>query len=197
MMWTRSCASIPLAIAILILPGLGLAGQREPQPKELPSVGQKAPDFALQDFKGKRFTLSKCKDREGVLLWFTNLCEGCRSKFKRVEELRKEYGGKDVEVIALSQLGKDRKTVEDAIETNHLTVPFLYDPDGVVTTLYSGAYVPGTCPLTNLFLINKQGTIIYATHYPGAPESEISRQLASLIKPAAHAHQPVTPGTRG
>jgi peroxiredoxin len=97
-----------------------------------------------------------------------------------VEKFKKDFDGKGVEIIALSQLGKDRKTVEEAIRANHLTARFLYDPKGEVTTRYSGRYVPSTCPLTNLYLIDKNGTIVYATHYPGVPEEEIAGQLAML-----------------
>ncbi len=57
----------------------------------LPSVGEKAPDFSLQDFKGKEFTLSKLEGKKAVLLWFTNLCGGCQSKFGEMENRRKEW----------------------------------------------------------------------------------------------------------
>ena len=58
------------------------------------TVGETAPDFTVKDFGGKRFTLSEWNGRESVLLWFTNLCDGCRSKFAEVEKFKKEYDGK-------------------------------------------------------------------------------------------------------
>jgi peroxiredoxin len=185
MTWVRSLSSIMLVGAVFAFPLPSHAEQAGARTKKTPSVNDKAPDFTLKDFRGKRFTLSDLKGREGALLWFTNLCEGCQSKFGGMEKIKSEYSGKGIEVVALSQLEKDRKTVEDAVRANHLTLRFLYDPEGEVTTRYSGRYVPGSCPLTNLYIINKDGVIVYATHYPGAPEDEITGVLAKLRSPTA------------
>jgi peroxiredoxin len=176
----RSFSSLLLVGAVLGFPLLSHAGQGEAMTKKTPSVGDQAPDFTLKDFQGKRFTLSELKGHEGALLWFTNLCEGCQSKFGEMEKFKREYSGKGIEVIALSQLGKDRKTVEKAVRANHLTLRFLYDPKGEVTTRYSGRYVPGTCPLTNLYVIDQNGLVVSATHYPGVPEAEIAGELAKM-----------------
>jgi peroxiredoxin len=129
----RSLCSILLVGAVLGFPILSQAGQGGAPAKKPPSVGDKAPDISLKDFHGKRFTLSDLKGHEGALLWFTNLCEGCQSKFGEMEKFKREYSGKGVEVIALSQLGKDRKTVEEAVRARHLTLRFLYDPSGEVS----------------------------------------------------------------
>jgi len=180
-----SLVCILLMIVPLVFPRAGRAQQGEPPSAKVLSAGDKAPDFTLADWQGKPFTLSTLKGHEGALLWFTNLCAGCQSKFGEMEKLKREYAGKGVEVIALSQLGKDRKSVDEAVQVNHLTLRFLYDPDGEVTTLYGGRYVPETCPLTNLYIINKDGMIVAATHYPGVPEAEIASELAKLRPGAA------------
>ena len=148
----------------------------------LPKVGDKAPDFSLQYFNGKPFTLSKIAKNKAVLLWFTNLCSGCQSKLPFIEELNKKFKNKEMEVLAVSQLGNDRKTVEDVIRTNNLSVRFLYDPSGEATTLYTGGYNPGTCPLTNIFLISKARKITFVTHYPGTSEKELTKQINKLLK---------------
>jgi peroxiredoxin len=148
----------------------------------IPKVGDRAPDFSLQYFNGKTFTLSKIGKDKPVLLWFTNLCSGCQSKLPYIEELNKKYHNKEMEVFAVSQLGNDRKTVEDVILKNNLTVRFLYDPTGEATTSYAGRYTPGTCPLTNIYLINKAGKISFATHFPGVSEEELTKQINNLMK---------------
>ena len=84
--------------------------------------------------------------------------------------------------MAVSQLGDDRKTVEDVIRKNKLSVRFLYDPSGEATTLYTGGYNPGACPLTNIYLINKNGKISFTTHYPGVSEKELTGQITKLVK---------------
>ena len=88
---------------------------------------------------------------------------------------------KGIEIAAVSQLGMDRETVENVIRKNKLTLKFLYDPKGKATELFSGKYFPGACPLQNIYIIQKDGKIAYASHYPGVEESEIKAQLIETI----------------
>ncbi len=144
-------------------------------------VGDTAPDFTLEDFKGETFVLSEeLKNEKGVILWFTNLCAGCKAKFPKMEELKNYYQGKGIEIIAISQLGEDKKTVEDSIRKNKLTLRFLYDSIGKVTELFSGKYVPGVCPIQNIYIIQKDAKIAYTNRYPGVEESAIIEQLDKI-----------------
>lgn len=52
----------------------------------------------------------------------------------------------------------------------------------IETILYTGGYNPGTCPLTDIYLINKAGEIFYATQYPGVSEKELTSQISKLMK---------------
>lgn len=144
---------------------------------QLPKIGQKAPNFTLEDLAGKRFSISDFKDKKIVLLWFTNLCSGCQTKFPEMERIKNQYSEKETEVIAVSVLGDDRETVETTIAEKKTTFRFLIDPRGVATKLYSGAYHPGSCPLQNIFITDKNGIITYVSHYPGMEEDEIIKEL--------------------
>ena len=150
----------------------------------VPKMGDQAPDFTLQDFNGKKFTLSELMKKKGVLLWLTNLCGGCQPEIPKLHRLRSQYETKDIEIAAVSVLGEDREAVEAVIRKNKVTFPFLYDPKGAVAELYSGKYVPATCPMTNIYLVRKGGTIVFASHLPGADEKELSNQLDKLTKEA-------------
>ncbi|HEY4716604.1 MAG TPA: peroxiredoxin family protein [bacterium] len=147
----------------------------------IPEVGEHAPVFSLNDFSGEKFSLSReLKNNKAVLLWFTNLCKGCQRKIPEMEKIKNIYEKKGIEVVAISVLGEDRNTVENAIQQNKITLRFLYDPKGRVTELFSGKYYPGTCPLKNIFIIGKEGKILYANHYPGTEESEIMNTLEMI-----------------
>jgi len=148
----------------------------------VPKVGDIAPDFSLQDLKGNKFMLSKLTKTKGVFLWFTNLCEGCQSKIPDVQKLGSVYKEKGIDIVAVSVLGEDRKTVDDVMRKNNVTFQFLYDPKGEATELYSGKYVEGTCPLKNIFIIERGGRINYASHLPGIDEKELSSQLEKVTK---------------
>ena len=96
------------------------------------------------------------KDK-AVVLWFTNLCEGCQSSIPDVEQLKSKYEKQGVEFVAVSVLGKDRKTVESVMKDYKVSFRFLYDPDGKATTSYAGRFVEATCPLKNIYVIGKFG----------------------------------------
>ncbi len=146
-------------------------------------VGDSAPEFSSTDFKGKKFTFKKGKDNKVRLFWFTNLCSGCQSVILDMEKIKNMYEKKGVEIVLVSQLGTDKATVEKILKEKKLSLRFLYDPKGEVTSKYSGMYTPGTCPMKSLYLIDKHGTIRLATHFPGVPahdlQNAIERTLAS------------------
>lgn len=145
-------------------------------------VGDAAPDITLVDFKGKPFQLSLHSQKKGVVLWFTNLCGGCQSKLSVVEKMKKRYAKKGIEIVAISQLGEDRETVEKTIREKKLTIRFLYDPKGEATMQFCGKYIPGTCPLKNMYFIKADRTISYMNHYPGLDEEELTQLLNELLK---------------
>lgn len=150
--------------------------------KVVPKVGDPAPDFSLQDFKENNFTLSELTKTKGVLLWFTNLCEGCQAKIPDVLKLKSLNDKKGIDVVAVSVLGRDRETVEDVIRKYNITFRFLYDPNGEATERYSGRYVEDTCPLKNIFIIKKGGEIMYASHFPGVSLIELNTQLEQIAE---------------
>ena len=143
-------------------------------------VGDRAPDFSLKDFGGATFKLSDLKGKKDLVLWFTNLCEGCQSEIPTVLQLAARYKQRGVEIVAVSLLGKDRKTVEAVMKQNNVSFRFLYDPDGSATRLYSGKYVEGTCPLKNIYIVGKDGKIALASHLPGIRMDDLTVQLNTL-----------------
>lgn len=171
-----------ILISVLSFTFFQISVAQEHDKTVIPNVGDKAPDFSGHYFDGKPFTLSKIAKNKPVLLWFTNLCSGCQSKLPFIEELNKKYQKKEMEILAVSQLGNDRETIEDVIRKNNLKIGFLYDPSGEATTLYTGGYNPGICPVKNIYLIDKTGTISFATHYPGVSDKELTKQINKLVK---------------
>ena len=148
----------------------------------IPKVGDTAPNFSLQDFEENEFELSKATQKHTVLMWFTNLCEGCQSKISDVEKLKSLYENREVSIVAISVLGEDRETVETIIKKNNITFQFLYDPHGKAMEIYSGKYIPGTCPMKNIFIISREGKIAFASHLPGIETNKIIEQLNIVMK---------------
>jgi peroxiredoxin len=177
----RISAAFLILFAVIFL-AAGPAAAQSPAAPPIPKVGGQAPDFTLKDFSGKEFTLSPLMKKKGVVLWFTNLCAGCQSQIPTVEKLKAAYEKKGIGFVAVSVLGKDRQHVEDVMARNKVSFPFLYDPAGDATKLYSGQYVEGTCPLKNIFVIEKGGKILFSRHLPGTSEQELITQLDKAVK---------------
>ncbi|MBI2252812.1 MAG: redoxin domain-containing protein [Armatimonadetes bacterium] len=148
-------------------------------------VGDKAPDFIIENFNGKKFSSSALKSKKVLLLWFSNLCKGCQAYFPKMENIKKLYEKKGVEFLVISVLLNDRKTAEKIIQDTKTTLNFYYDPKGEITKLfcknYNFNYVKA-CPLTNIFIIGKEGKILYIEHYPSDLEDEIIEYLNKAIK---------------
>ena len=142
-------------------------------------IGEKVPDFSLQDVSGRKFSINDYFQSKAVILWFSNLCGGCQANIPVLEEVYMKHK-KSAELLAVSQLGRDTKTVKKVIGKLKISFPFLIDPEGVVCRLYSGGYIPDTCPLNNIYFIDKNGILKAVTHYPGLSKEELEKNIKML-----------------
>lgn len=136
-------------------------------------LGERFPDFSLNDLQGKSHHLSAPSEAEHTVLWLTNLCEDCRSKAPLLEELRSVAGGR-VRIMAISLLGND-PTLPRVASAN-CGFPFLLDPDDIVAHKFGLTHPPQTCPLHNLFILDKDGRIVFR-HHLSALKPETFRSL--------------------
>jgi|CXWL01.1.fsa_nt_gi peroxiredoxin len=131
--------------------------------------GSYFPDFTLNDECGREYALSDNPDGRLTVLWLTNLCEDCRSKVPLLEELRREAGER-FRILAVSLLGDDATLPRQV--SAQCGFPILMDPDDIVAHKLGLPHPTGTCPLHNLFILDKHRRVIY-------------RQHLSALKPAA------------
>jgi peroxiredoxin len=136
-----------------------------------------AAPFELKDLDGKAHLLSDYLKSGPVFLWFTNFCGGCQSA---MPQLKAAFVDKNTPLLIVSLLGDDHKTAAQIAKKQELTHPILLDPDGMVTKLYSGTYIPGTCPMENFYAVGKNGNIVYSGHYPGLDKEELDGLIAKL-----------------
>jgi peroxiredoxin len=174
---------VRIALLTLVVAGALIAQSNTTQAPPPPlKVGDKARDFIVHDLSGKGFKLSALLKNKAAVLWFSNLCEGCQSQIPLFEKLSKEYAKKNIRFVAVSVLGKDRKTVEDAAARYKVSYSYMLDPDGAATRQFSGNYVEGSCPLKSLYVVKKGGEIIFARHLPGTSEKELVAQIETALK---------------
>ena len=172
-----------VALGAVILPFVSLSAL-ESKPKQvvdsLHLEERLAPDFELKDIDGKEYKLDRFADSLPVLIWFTNLCEGCRSNIPALDSVYLREIRPKAELLAISLLGDDFQTVEMTSNELNYSFPMLIDPDGASCKDYIGTYVRASCPISNLFVIDRHGMIRYESHFPGLSLKEVIELLKEL-----------------
>ena len=141
-----------------------------------------APAFELSGLDGKIYRLSDYRGSKPLVVWFTNLCGGCQANIPHLDSVYRAEIKPQAELLAVSLLGEDKKTVAKISKKLKFQFPILLDPQGKTCEDYIGEYVEGTCPLANLFVIDRQGIIKYETHYPGYSERETIAAIKTSIE---------------
>ncbi len=118
-------------------------------------VGQRAPDFTLNDLNGKIFTLSDVRDKKPVLLMFwATWCPACLQTMPYFSSLHAQYASQGLEIISINIASNDPlPRVRSFQEINKLPYRILYDEKTDVSRLYAVFGIP-----TNL-LIDREGII--------------------------------------
>jgi len=121
-------------------------------------IGKPAPDFALKDCFGKKFTLAEFKGKTVVLEWINQQCpisKGAHDK-QQMQKTYKKYADKGVIWLAVDSshfAEPEKNRIYTAMQG--LAYPVLHDPDGKV----GKAYIAKTTP--HMFVIDKTGTLVY------------------------------------
>lgn len=135
-------------------------------------------DFTLTDQYGNTHTLSDYKGKVVFLNFWATWCPPCRGEMPDIEELYKDYGKNENDVIILGVANPvseeypnnsdvTKKEVIKFLEDNDYTFPVVFDETGDVMSDYYISAFPTT------FLIDKEGNIFgYA---PGALSKEMMK----------------------
>ncbi|MGL5330479.1 MAG: cytochrome c biogenesis protein CcdA [Peptostreptococcaceae bacterium] len=135
----------------------------------------KSIDFELVDQYGKKHKLSEYKGKTVFLNFWATWCPPCRSEMPHIEDIYKEYGKNNDDVIILGMaapnLGKEgsKEHIIDFLEENDYTFPVLFDETSEIFYQYGINSFPST------FIINEEG---YVTQYvPGALDKDTMKYL--------------------
>ena len=146
------------------------------------STVSKAPAFELRGLDGKIYRLTDYRDSKPLIVWFTNLCGGCQANIPHLDSVYRADIRPQAELLAVSLLGNDKEIASKISQRLKFDFPILLDPKGKTCEDYVGQYVKASCPLTNLFVIDRQGVIKYETHYPGYEEAEALSAIRTAIE---------------
>ncbi len=104
--------------------------------------GEKAPDFTITTFEGKKMTLSKLKDKPVVINIWASWCGPCQDEAPELQAFWKSYKDK-VYMIGVNY--KDsKKDAKSFIKKFKITYPNGTDVDGRIYKKYRATGVPET-----------------------------------------------------
>lgn len=117
-------------------------------------VGTKAPNFRLEDLRGKKSELTHYRGKVVFLNFWATLCAPCKEEMPSIEELYKKFKDKDFVFLTIAVDYAGIKPVRDFIEKHRYTFPVLIDPEFETLDLFKIRGIPTT------LLIDKKGFII-------------------------------------
>ncbi|MDP3730157.1 MAG: TlpA disulfide reductase family protein [Candidatus Omnitrophota bacterium] len=154
-----------LVLGIFLVTGCGKSGAVE--------IGDKAPDFTLQNMDGKPTNFSEFKGKVVILDFFASWCPPCRQEIPDFIELQKTYGNEGFTMVGVS-LVSGQESKDFAAQTG-INYPVLVD-DGNASGLYGPIRsIPPT------FVITKDSKI--AKIYIGyRPKAVFENDIKELLK---------------
>lgn len=146
----------------------------------LPVCGDAAP-AGLKDVAGRTVEVKSLHRKGPAILWFTNLCANCQGGFSGMDSVVKAASGTPATITAVSFIKNDRDRVAAILKDRAPAFPILLDPSGAATQQYTGAKPANACPLVNLVILDRKGTVIFRGHYPGVTPGELVRRLREAV----------------
>jgi peroxiredoxin len=117
-------------------------------------VGNRAPDFTLQNLDGQNVTLSSFRGKIVMINFWATWCGPCKDELPYIQAVSTEWSSKGVVVLAVAvKTNEQFDTVQQFISQNSYTFPVLFDSQGVADNLYGASTLPTT------FFIDAEGII--------------------------------------
>lgn len=138
------------------------------------AVGQKAPNFILNDLQGNKHMLSDYKGQGVLVNFWGSWCMPCAAEMPYINKQYLQFKDKGVQVLAVN-VGESHIAVSKFAESHNLDFPIVIDKDGQVQAAY------GIDPLPATFLIDKNGKVV--NYYTGQLSENTVRDLMNQIKP--------------
>ena len=145
------------------------------------TIGDRAPDFSLQDINGQVHRLADYKDKIIVLEWVNPECPfvGKHYRSGNIPKLQRDATASGVVWLSINTGERGAQGVYDASghnkwakSVNAAPSAYLRDPDGKVGRLYGAKTTP------HMYVITADGTLVYN----GAIDSIRSADAADIAK---------------
>jgi peroxiredoxin/regulator of sirC expression with transglutaminase-like and TPR domain len=136
-------------------------------------IGDKVPDFTLQDTDGTEVSLDNLGDKVVVIIFWRAEQERSVEALAALQTIYTEFRDQGVEVLALSSEEGGLKPIGKIKQSKQLTFAMLYDKEQKLYGDYGVIGIPST------FVIDKEGKLSY--YYPGYRD-DYSRQIHGRLE---------------
>ncbi len=169
----QNLVKIILCVSVILPGSYGQASAEATKASVEVDVGEQAPDFKLKDTEGKPVTLKDFREEKIVVLDFwASWCGPCLKAIPELNTIHKDYAEKDVQVLGINSLVRERRRAVISFKRKHMKYPCLIDVKGTVARDYRVKFIP------TLVLIDKDGIV----HYKGFNPHELKDALKKLVK---------------
>jgi peroxiredoxin len=137
--------------------------------------GNKAPDFTLENSKGKSENLYGIKSKVILLLFWSSTCSHCEEVMPQILDIYKLYHARGLEIIAVS-IEIDKKAWQEAIDKNNMTWVNVSDFKGMASPVIE-SYNAYSTPI--FFLLDADKTILAHPQSPKEMKESLDKALAN------------------
>jgi len=144
---------------ILLYISPGVQGQKVYENNYLVRVGDKAPDFTVNEAGGKSYKLSDLRGKVVMLQFTASWCSVCRKEMPFIEEELWLPGKKQGLVVIGIDRDEPETTVKKFASDMKITYPLALDPGADIF----GLYAEKEAGVTRNIIIDRNGKIIFLT----------------------------------
>jgi peroxiredoxin Q/BCP len=146
------------------------------------AAGARAPDFALDDQRGRRVALADFRGRKNVVVYFypKDDTPGCTRESCAFRDHYEDFVEAGAEVIGIS--GDSQRSHEAFAAKHRLPFTLLSDPGGEVRRAFGVPSTLGLLPGRVSYVIDKQGVIRHAFNSQLNPTKHVEEALRVLAE---------------